>query len=57
MNILLVAGKKELLSQESPTLNAWIEITMGIYKLDKITAFVNHKLEHFASHFEKSNKN
>lgn len=53
MNILLVAGKKELLSQESPTLNAWIEITMGIYKLDKITAFVNHKLEHFASHFEK----
>lgn len=56
MNILLVAGKKTLtrkwLSQESPTLNAWMDITMDIYKMEKITASVNHKLEQFASHWE-----
>ena len=41
--ILLVAGKKTLtrkwLSQESPTLNAWMEITMNIYKVEKILYF------------------
>lgn len=57
MNILLVAGKKALsrkwLSQESPTVNAWMEITMDIYKMEKITAYVNHKLEQLALHWEK----
>lgn len=54
MNIHLVAGKKTLtrkwLSQESPTLNAWMENTMDIYKMEKITAFDTHTLEQFASH-------
>ena len=53
LNILLVAAKKALtrkwLSQESPTLNGWMDITMDIYKMEKITAFVNHKSEQFTS--------
>lgn len=44
MNILLMAGQKALtrnwLSQESPTLNAWMEITMDTHKMEKITACV-----------------
>ncbi len=39
MNILLVAVHKSLmnkcLSRESPTLNAWMEITMDIYKIEQ----------------------
>ena len=57
MNALLVAGKKTLtrkwLSQESPTLNAWMEITMDIYKMERITAFVNNESEQFASCWQK----
>jgi len=45
MNILLVAVKKSFtkkwLSHESPTLKAWMEITMDIYKLEKIKAMLN----------------
>ena len=56
LNILLVAGKKALtrkwLSQESPTLNTWMDITMDIYKMEKITAYVNHKLELFVSRWD-----
>jgi len=56
INILLVACKKSItrkwLSQESPTLNTWMDITMDIYKMEKITAFVNHKMENFASYWE-----
>ncbi len=43
MNILLVAVKKSFtkkwLSPESPTLNAWMDITKEIYKMEQITAF------------------
>ncbi|XP_062911188.1 uncharacterized protein LOC134350161 isoform X1 [Mobula hypostoma] len=57
MKVLLVAGKKTLtrkwLSQESPTLNVWMEITMDIYKMEQITASVNHKLEQFYSYWKK----
>lgn len=57
MNILLVASKKTLtrkwLSRESPTLNVWMEVTMDIYKMEKITAAVNHNLEQFNSRWEK----
>lgn len=39
MNILLVAAKKVLsrkwLSQETPTLNGWMDVTMDIYKMKK----------------------
>ncbi len=44
---------KKWLSQESPTLNAWMEITMDIYKMEQITASVNHKMEQFTLHWEK----
>ncbi len=44
---------KKWLSPESPTLNAWMDITKEIYKMEQITAFVNHKMEHFALHWEK----
>lgn len=57
LNILLVAVKKTLtriwLSQESPTLNTWMDITMDIYRMERITAFVNHKLEKFALYWGK----
>jgi len=57
MNILLVAVKKSFtkiwLSHESPTLNAWMEITTEIYKLEKITAFTDPKLEQFALCWKK----
>ncbi len=60
MNILLVAIKKSFtkkwLSPESPTLNAWMDITKEIYKMEQITAFVYHKMEHFALHWEKLTK-
>ncbi len=56
MNILLVAGKKTLtrkwLSPESPILNAWMDTTMDIYKMETITASVNHRLDQFALHWE-----
>lgn len=45
--------KKKWLSQESPTLNAWMEITMDIYKMEQITAFVNHKMKQFALYWDK----
>lgn len=63
MNALLVPGKKKtkkktknqemVKSQESPTLNAWMEITMDIYKMERITSFVNYKSEQFASRWQK----
>lgn len=43
INILLVTCKKSItkkwLSWESPTLNQWMDITMDIYKMQRITAF------------------
>lgn len=57
INVLLTASKKSItrkwLSQESPTLNIWIDVTMDIYKMERITAFVNHNLEKFALYWEK----
>ena len=54
--ILLVACKKSItrkwLSRESPTLKIWMDITMDIYKMEKITAFVNHRLEKCISYWE-----
>lgn len=56
VNILLVACKKGItrkwLSPESPTINIWMDITMDIYKMEKIIAFVNHKLDKFTSYWE-----
>ena len=56
INMLLVACKKSItkkwLSQENPTLKIWMDITMDIYKMEKLTAFVNHKLEKFTSYWE-----
>ena len=56
LNILLVAGKKALtrkwLSQEGPTLNTWMDITVDIYKMERITAYVNHKMELFVSRWD-----
>ncbi len=31
----------------------WMDITMDMYKMEKITAFIKHKLEQFTSHLEK----
>jgi len=60
MNILLVAVKKSFtkkwLSHESPTLKAWMEITMDIYKLEKIKAMLNLKLEQFVLCWKKWTK-
>lgn len=57
MNILLVDVKKSItkkwLSYESPTLNAWMRITMEIYQMEQITAFVTQKMEQFNSFCEK----
>lgn len=48
LNILLVAAEKALtrkwLSKHSPTLNGWMDISMDIYNMGKITASVNHTL-------------
>uniref|UniRef100_A0A3Q2X1G0 Reverse transcriptase zinc-binding domain-containing protein n=1 Tax=Haplochromis burtoni TaxID=8153 RepID=A0A3Q2X1G0_HAPBU len=56
VNILLVACKKSItrkwLSPESPNISTWMEITMEIYNMEKITASVNHKLEKFTSYWE-----
>lgn len=49
-NILAVAAKKALtrkwLSSESPTLNMWMDITMDIYKIERLTAEVNYKKDY-----------
>ncbi len=43
---------RKWLSQESPTLNIWMDITTDISEMEKTTAFVNHKLEKFTSYWE-----
>lgn len=57
MNILLVAAKKALtgewLSQESPTVHGRMDVTTDTYKMENITAIVNHKLVQFTSCWEK----
>lgn len=52
MDALLVkkALTRKWLSQESPTLNAWMETTMEIYTMEKIIACVNYESKQFASH-------
>lgn len=56
MVILLGASKKRItrkwLSQEASTLDMQMDITMDIYKMEKITALVNHKLEKFTTYWE-----
>lgn len=55
-NILLVAAKKTLtrkwLSQECPALNICMEITMDMYKMEKVPAFLNQKLEQCTPRWE-----
>lgn len=57
MNVLLVTAKKALtgrwLSEENPDLNTWVEITLDIYSIENISAFVNLELEQFSSQWEK----
>jgi len=52
INVLLVSGKKTLtrewLSQESPTLKTWMDVTMEIYNMEK-----NYKLEDVLAYWEK----
>lgn len=56
-NILLAAGKKAItkkwLSSESPTMNMWMNITMDIYRMEKMTADVNYKRDLFVSRWKK----
>lgn len=48
-----MASKKAImrkwLSQERSIINPYIDITTDIYKMERITAYVNHKLEVFVS--------
>lgn len=56
-DILLVAAEKALtrkwLSSECPTQMMWMDITMDIYKKEKLTAHVNFKKDLFASRCKK----
>uniref|UniRef100_A0A671TVT9 Reverse transcriptase domain-containing protein n=1 Tax=Sparus aurata TaxID=8175 RepID=A0A671TVT9_SPAAU len=56
-SILLVASKKALtkkwLSQESPTLTMWMDITMDICRMEKLTADVNYKKDLFVLRWKK----
>lgn len=40
---------QEMVSQEVPALDAWFDVTMDIYKTEKITAFVIYKFGEFTS--------
>lgn len=57
MKFLLVSTNTALtrrwLSEESPNLNTWVEITLDIYSIENISAFVILELEQFASQWEK----
>lgn len=54
---LLTAGKKTLthkwMMQLGPTVDKWIDMTIGIYRMEKVTFFLNLKLEMFRSHCAK----
>ena len=56
-SILLMASKKALtrkwLSQESPTLTIWMDITMDICRMEKLTADVNYKKDLFVLRWKK----
>lgn len=51
MGVLLAASKKAItrkwLQQERPTLDDWIDVTIEIYMMEKITFFVNLKRDVF----------
>lgn len=57
LSVLLVASKKCLtkkwLSQDIPSLSTWWDITLDIYKMEEITAFVNQKQHWFLTCWEK----
>lgn len=57
LSTLLIASKKSItkrwLSQDTPTLSEWWNITLDIYKMEQMTAYVNQKQDQFQACWEK----
>ena len=57
MGALLAAGKKALtkrwMLQTGPTIDNWVDVTIGIYTMEKATFSLNLKLNVFMTHWEK----
>ena len=57
MGALLAAGKKALtkrwMLQTGPTIDNWIDVTIEIYTMEKVTFSLNLKLDVFMTHWEK----
>ena len=57
INAMLVASKKAItrkwLLPECPTITSWRDIVTEIYRMERITAHVNRKMETFLEHWQK----
>ena len=57
MGALLAAGKKAItkrwMLQTGPTIDNWIDVTIEIYTMEKVTFSLNLKLDVFMTHWEK----